>query len=102
MPFLRYEVIRATELTPELIADWRKLQNANPTLISPFFCPEFTSSVAFARSNEDDVFVTVLLHGNEIIGFFPFQRDGAMDGLPVGNGVSDFQGVVLAPDQPFN
>ena len=101
MSSLRYEVIRATELTPDLIAYWRNLQDTNPSLASPFFCPEFTATVASARSETDDVFVGLLLQENKVFGFFPFQRN-AGDGLPVGNGVSDFQGVIVAPDLHFS
>jgi hypothetical protein len=40
------EVLSGRALTPELNQSWQTLQDANPSLGSPCFSPEFTQAVA--------------------------------------------------------
>jgi CelD/BcsL family acetyltransferase involved in cellulose biosynthesis len=89
--------IRATtfdRLTPGEIAAWASIQRENPLLDSPYFCSEFTQSVAQVRN---DVEVAVLEEGHEVVGFFPFQRTSWNNGKPVGGRLSDFQAVIARP-----
>lgn len=77
-----------------LIGEWRRLQVSNPDLASPYFCPEFTACVASAR---DDVEVAVCREGAETVGVFPYQREQARVGMPVGHPLSDYHGLICAP-----
>jgi len=66
----------------------------NPLLAAPYFCPEFTRDVAAVRP---DVHVAIREERGSIVALFPFQRQGRCGG-PVGGLVSDFQGIIAAPD----
>ena len=83
--------VGARELTDDDVRLWSVLQEAAPDLASPYFCAQFTLAVASAR---DDVYVGLLRDGGRTVGFFPFQRDEAGVGRPVGGKLSDYQGVV--------
>lgn len=89
----KISVIRADELDSAGHERWQQLQDANPALASPFFSPEFTTAVADACA---DVRIAVLERSSQIVGFFPFQARGR-HGAPIGNRMSDHQGVVCAP-----
>ncbi len=88
---MKLEVIRATELSAELRQQWRKFQEENAELESPFFCHEFISLVASVRN---DVYIAVLRDDDCIAGFFPFQRRRGRLGCPVGGILSDYHGIV--------
>jgi CelD/BcsL family acetyltransferase involved in cellulose biosynthesis len=92
---LRFSLLKARELEPELIAIWSRIQEAEPTLASPYFRPEFTQEVAAVRT---DVEVAVFDLGGVPVGFFPFQRGMLNIGRPVGSSLSDFQGVIVRSD----
>ncbi|MBN1851689.1 MAG: GNAT family N-acetyltransferase [Pirellulales bacterium] len=96
---MRITVIPGDQLTSQHVACWSQLQRANPQLDSPYFCPEFVQFVAAVRS---DVAVGILEMDDQIVGFFPFQRDRWNIGRPVGTPLSDFQGVVTTPEMPFH
>ena len=96
---LSYRLIGAVELDGALEDRWRELQASNPSLRSPYFCPEFTRLVGEVR---DDVEVAVLEQGNEIVGFFPFERRSGGVLEPVGGLLSDHHGVVTAPGTNFD
>jgi CelD/BcsL family acetyltransferase involved in cellulose biosynthesis len=64
---------------------------SNPDLASPFFCPEYTQAVAAVRG---DVWVAVLQRDGRTVGFFPYQRAGLLIAEPVGDYMSDHQGVI--------
>jgi CelD/BcsL family acetyltransferase involved in cellulose biosynthesis len=86
-------LISGRELTPKLITAWRALQASDDHLSGPFFCPEFTASVALSK---DGVLVAVW-EEEEIEAFLPFEAVGRV-GKPVGCLISDFQGLVARPD----
>lgn len=69
---------------------WARVQEAEPSLASPFFRPEFTEIVAAVR---DDVAVAVVRRDDDVT-FFPFQRGRLGRGRPVGGRLSDYQGLV--------
>ncbi len=92
---MRYTVIPARELTSELTGRWRSIQQANDALANPYFCPEFTQAVASVRN---DVFVGILRNSSRIEGFFPFHRSRGGIARPVGLGLSDYHGVIAAPN----
>jgi CelD/BcsL family acetyltransferase involved in cellulose biosynthesis/SAM-dependent methyltransferase len=74
---------------------WTEIRLAAPGLDSPFFTYEFCALVAAVRA---DVRVAVLGDSGLISGFFPFQRDKAGRGRPLGGKLSDYHGVIADPD----
>ena len=92
-------VIRANELTADLMREWDRIQRASPELASPYFRPEFTAAVAIVRG---DVRLAVLREGERIVGFFPFQRNWLGIGKPVGGALSDYHGVIIEPGIELN
>jgi CelD/BcsL family acetyltransferase involved in cellulose biosynthesis len=91
---MKFTVLPGKKLDAELLSFWRELQNSNPDLASPFFCPEFTAAVSAARS---DVESAVIEEDGKIVGFFPFQRGSGGVGFPAGECLSDYHGVICAP-----
>jgi CelD/BcsL family acetyltransferase involved in cellulose biosynthesis len=96
---MRIEAIPAAQLTADQISLWSQFQRADGVLNSPYFRPEFTQAVAAVR---DDVETGIIEDGNEIVGFFPFQRGRGNLGLPVGGIMSDFHGLITRRDVEVN
>ena len=96
---LKATVIPGASLTEAHERDWRALIDSNPDLGNPFFAVEFTRLQAEARS---DVFVLCLEKDGRNVGFFPFHRDEAGVGRPLGLQVSDFQGLIAAPNENWD
>jgi len=88
---MKIKAIPAAELSPQHLSQWSMLQQSNPELASPYFCPEFTVAVASVRP---DVYVAVLEDAGQAVGFFPFQRNRLGIGKPVGGALSDYHGVI--------
>ena len=87
-------VIPAAQLSREDVEAWSSFQEADPTLASPFFRPEFTEAIAAIRN---DVYVGVLSDDGRTVGFFPFQRGRRPIGAPVGGRRSNYHGVIAEP-----
>ena len=96
---MRIEAIPAVELTADQLSLWSQFQRADATLDSPYFRPEFTQAVAAVRSGVE---VGILEDGNDVVGFFPFQRGKGNVGLPVGGKMSDFHGLIARQGVNFN
>lgn len=94
-----YEVVPARSLTSDLVAAWISSIPLTGDWASPFFRPEYTLAVAAVR---DSVDVCVIRRGRDAVGFFPFERIGKGIGRPVGGSMSNFQGVICAPDAPWD
>lgn len=92
-------VVPGRLLGPEHVAAWSDLQTADPSLSSPFLCPEFTLAVAAVRG---DVYVGILEHGGRVVGFFPHQRDRLAIGHPVGGCLNNLQSVVVRRDAEWD
>jgi len=91
---MKVTVIRPAELDAGLTQRWHEIIAANADLASPYFCPEYTQAVASVR---DDAYVGVMRDGQDVIGFFPFQRARGGVGRQVGGPFTDIQGVVVLP-----
>ena len=92
---MKVKVLNARDLSAAQEARWNELQQRDSHLASPYLCPEFTKAVASVR---DDVYIGVMMQGDDTVGFFPFQRGRFGIGKPVGRRLSDFQGAVVARD----
>ncbi len=90
---MKISVIRPAELGPAELSAWRDIQAADTTLRSPFLAPEFTLAVGRARPAAR---VAVLEDGGRPVGFFPFETRRRLVGVPIGAGMTDCQGIVLA------
>lgn len=91
---MNVQLLPADQLTDAQVDAWSQFQAANPEMQSPFFHPLYTREAAAAFSNVE---VGILEENGKPMGYFPFQRSTRNIGVPVGNSLSDFQGVV-APD----
>jgi len=96
---MQVTVIPGHDLGAALAQTWRQIQNSNADLCSPFFAPEFASVVAAARN---DVEIALIQEGGEVVAFFPFQRESKTVGRAVGHPLSDYHGVICAPDLIFD
>jgi CelD/BcsL family acetyltransferase involved in cellulose biosynthesis len=92
---MNVEVLAAAELSSKHRERWQELRRSNPDLVSPYFHPEFTAAVA---RTHDDLEVAVIDEGGEAVGFFPFHRRRFGFARPVGDRLSDYHGVIAAPD----
>jgi CelD/BcsL family acetyltransferase involved in cellulose biosynthesis len=91
----RIDVVHPSELGPAEIAHWRSLIDANRVLWGPYFTPEFAKAVGQVRQGAR---VAVLHTEQGIGGFFTAQRMSRFIAMPLGAPISDYQGVIGAPD----
>jgi CelD/BcsL family acetyltransferase involved in cellulose biosynthesis len=96
---MNISVIRPSELDSGLCRRWADIVAANAALSSPYFAPEYTQAVASVR---DDVYVGVMRDGQDIVGFFPFQRGLGRTGRQVGGPFTDCQGVIVSPEAEWS
>jgi len=95
---MKIDLIPGRELSSDLVARWDEIARSTPELASPYFRPEFTQAVAAVRSTVE---IAVLNDGNSVVGFFPFERVRGCVAKPVGGKLSDYQGVIAAPETPW-
>lgn len=89
--------ICATKINDLTAADWSawdEIQTSAALYKSPYFRPEFVRAVAAVR---DNVEVGVLREAGSAVGFFPFERVQSCVARPVGAKLSDYQGIIAAP-----
>jgi CelD/BcsL family acetyltransferase involved in cellulose biosynthesis len=87
------------QLTSQEVALWDRFRRKNPSLDSPYFCLDYTRAVGRVRG---DVEVAVLRYADQIVGFFPFQRQAKHLARPVGGRLSDYQGIIAEPTRQFD
>src|SRR5687768_2053658 len=90
---MNIRTVKYEQLTGDEIRAWSFIQCSEPTLVSPFFRPEFTQVVSQLRKHVE---VAVLEDDGRPVGFFPFERKPWNRGLPVGTRMSDYHGIVAA------
>ena len=86
-------------LSPELLALWGDWHQADGGLSGPFLHPAYARAAGQVR---DDVEVGVITHGEEVVGFVPFQRSRFGVGGAVGGRLCDVSGALLKPDASWN
>jgi CelD/BcsL family acetyltransferase involved in cellulose biosynthesis len=96
---MNISVVPGDQLSADHCLAWSRLQQADPSVDSPFFRHEFTQAVASIRENVE---VAQLCEDDGPAGFFPYQRDKRNIGKPVGGILSDFQGGIFRPGLAFN
>jgi CelD/BcsL family acetyltransferase involved in cellulose biosynthesis len=87
-------VIRPGDLGPTEITTWHQIQEKTPALVNPFLSPEFAMAVGRLQPSAR---VAVLSDGQDITGFFPFERRRLGLGVPIAAGLTDCQGLVHLP-----
>ncbi len=92
---MKISVISAQELDASLTAKWVTLQQADDTLRSPYYRPEFTQLIA---GYGNDVRVAVIESDGAVQGFFPHQLDTWRRLIPVAGKLNDYHGMVAARD----
>jgi CelD/BcsL family acetyltransferase involved in cellulose biosynthesis len=90
------DVLRACELTPEIVSAWRSFQAADPDLGSPFLTPDWAQAVERAQG-ERRVRVAVVRDGGRPAAVLAV-RPRRSTAQPVGAPMSDYQAVLSAPD----
>ncbi|HEX5102879.1 MAG TPA: GNAT family N-acetyltransferase [Pirellulaceae bacterium] len=95
---MKIESIQICDLSPDLIARWENILNQSPELASPYFRPEYVQTIAGVRSGVE---VGVLRDGNDVLGFWPFERAPGAVAKLVGSRLSDYQAVIAAADTPW-
>lgn len=79
------------DLTDSEIREWRAVQQADLTLSSPFYSPDFSRAVNAANKQ---VLVAIITNEGRIVGLLPFHLGKNNIGVPVGGPISDFQGII--------
>ena len=91
---MKVRLINGRAIDAPIRERWRQLQQANPALVSPYFCVEFTEAVAQTRA---DVEVAIIEESGAPVAFFPYQRSARSVAVPVGSFLSDYHGIICAP-----
>lgn len=91
------EVVSPEDIGDDLARQWHGLQTGIAD--TPFMSPEFAAAVGRVRG---DVFVIVVMKGDRLQAVWPLQRRHRLMAEPVGFGISDFQGPVVAPGFRFD
>jgi CelD/BcsL family acetyltransferase involved in cellulose biosynthesis len=89
----------ARQLSPDLVSRWHDILEQTPQLAGPYFRPEFALAVAEERAGVE---IGVLEDAGQVVGFFPFERSSWNVAQPVGSRLSDYQGVIVSADVPWN
>ncbi|HEX3955614.1 MAG TPA: GNAT family N-acetyltransferase [Trebonia sp.] len=96
---MRVQLIHPSELGPSEICAWRAMQRATPSLNNPFLSPDYAIAVGSFRPQSR---VAVLMDGNHITGFFPFEKRRLGIGVPISGWLSPCQGVVHEAHAEWN
>jgi CelD/BcsL family acetyltransferase involved in cellulose biosynthesis len=91
---VKITIVRPDELGPAELTRWHGFQRAVPGLDNPFLSPEFVIAVG---EEAPAARVAVLGDGDDVVGFFPYERRRWGVGVPIGANVNDCQGLVHAP-----
>ncbi|MCA9117949.1 MAG: GNAT family N-acetyltransferase [Planctomycetaceae bacterium] len=91
---ISYRVTAASQLPEQAWSRWAEIQSGQPELDSPFFSPELARLTSLVR---DDVEVATIHDGEELAGFFPFQRTRENTAQAITGRLSEFHGAVYRP-----
>lgn len=94
IPVRWVHVIQPRDLGPAEIASWHRMQKATPSLADPFLTPEYAMAVGRFRPQSR---VGVLMDGQCVVGYFPFEVRRLGVGVPISGWLSACQGVIHEP-----
>ena len=92
---MQYELTDPGALGLSDLARWRDFQRKDDRLQSPFLCPEFVITLA---RHFDDVAVLKIKEHDEVVAFFPFQRNRFGTATALGFGLADLQAIICRAD----
>jgi CelD/BcsL family acetyltransferase involved in cellulose biosynthesis len=96
---VKIAICRPQELGVHELRLWRKWQQADFRLASPFLAPEF--AVAFAKHYEA-ARVAVLEDETGIVGFFPYEKHPLRVARTLAYNLSDCQAVICSAESSFD
>lgn len=82
--------------SPDISAAWIELRRRNPGLANPLFHPKFAEIVA--RHRDDVELARISKTGVGVDAVLAFQRAKNDIGIPVGDFLSDYHGLICAPE----
>lgn len=88
----KISIIHPNEIDKHLGDQWRNIQSSRRDLASPYYCLEFTQTMARHRA---DVRIAVLESDNSIQGFFPYHQLSKHRITSIGDFLSDYQGLII-------
>ncbi|MFZ4527269.1 MAG: GNAT family N-acetyltransferase [Undibacterium curvum] len=95
---MKFSIISFSELDAGLISSWHRLQQTAAVYDSPYFHPRFSQLVAQQRA---DARLLVMEEAGQVTGLFPYHQLAGQQLNFIGEGLSDYQGVLHAPDVTF-
>lgn len=95
---MRIESKSVEELTSQEVQAWVAMTDA-PGFSSPFLHYEYAKVMSEFRPQVE---VAVLMDGDEIVGFLPYERHNRKIARPLGIRLADFQGVISRPGLQIN
>lgn len=91
-------IIQPDQITEDQRAQWVSMMTEKQTTDSPFFHPEYVTTLGEFRKQ---IRVAIVKEQNQPIAFFPFEKQGTT-GRPLGIKLSDFQGIIRSPNQTID
>jgi hypothetical protein len=92
-------VIQPADLGPGELTSWHQMQKATPYLAHPFLSSEYAMAVGRFRPQSR---VAVLMDGQSVTGFFPFEERRFGVGVPISGWLSACQGMIHDPDAEWD
>lgn len=91
------DIIQARDLSARDRQAWLEIKRANAAYYSPYFHPDYARLVSVARGQGH---VLRIMKNGQVHGFLAF--DGKRCVRPAGAPMTDYHGIVAAPDIPFD
>ena len=91
---MRVVITHPGELGAAEVAAWHAMQQATPSLANPFLAAEFAAAAGRLRREAQ---LAVLMDGQSVVGFFPFERRRLGAGVPIGGWLTPSQGLIHVP-----
>ncbi|MFZ6768589.1 GNAT family N-acetyltransferase [Undibacterium sp. Di26W] len=88
---MKFSLIQAGELDPEVLRQWLALRHSNAIYDSPYYHPAFTVIAGHARA---DTRVLLCEENNRLTGVWPFHALNAFRAVSIGGFLSDYQGPI--------
>jgi CelD/BcsL family acetyltransferase involved in cellulose biosynthesis len=94
---MRITLARWEDVRPDVARRWIELRRNNPSLGSPYFHPKFTGIVSSIRRRDTELAI-IEENDGAIVGLLPFHRLPGNIGVPIGDYLSDYNGLICEPD----
>ncbi len=91
----RFDVIGVQEVSGELRSDWDAIRSSSVAYRSPFFSHQFVESVGKVGSRVE---LAIATRNGRTVAILPFTRHRSSGARPVGAGINDAHGLLIARD----